>query len=127
MDNETKKQTASNPIEHVASGDCTATLLQEFDRYSQGDSDCMGSPFRKRVLQAIKESKASKAKIVMDFANMHVGAFDSGFVDGNTLTVYDVHRSAQNYVRDTFQVNVQSLSEEWGELTAKECRYGESR
>ena len=124
--NNKKEVSCNNPVEAVVSGDCAATLLQEFDRYSQGDSDYMGSPFRKRVLQAIKESKANKAKIVMDFANMHVGAFDSGFVDGNTLTVYDVHRSAQNYVKDTFQVNVQSLAEEWGELTAKECRYGES-
>ncbi len=69
-----------------------------------------------------QELNIIKTKAIMDFANMHVGAFDSGFVDGNTLTVYDVHRSAQNYVLDTYKVNVQSLAEEWGNDTAIECR-----
>jgi hypothetical protein len=66
-----------------------------------------------------------KTEAIMAFANMHVGAFDAGFVEGNTLTVYDVHRSAQNYVRDTFQVNVRSLAETWGNDTAVDCRASE--
>ena len=122
-----KQPTVASPIEAVASGDCAATLLREFDRYSQNDAEYMRSPFRARVLKSLRENDKHKARVVMDFANMHVGAFDSGFVDGNTLTVYDVHRSAQNYVKDTFNVEVKGLADEWGELTAKECRYGESR
>lgn len=102
--------------------DCALTLLKEFDLYSQDNIDYIGSNFRARVLKLIKEYKNNNAKIVMDFANMHVGAFESGFTSNNTLTIYDLHRTAQNYVRDTFQVNVKSLDEEWGELTSKECR-----
>ncbi len=107
--------------------DCALTLLKEFDLYSQGNIDYIGSPFRVRVLKLIKEYKNNNAKIVMDFANMHVGAFEAGFTSNNTLTIYDLHRTAQNYVRDTFQVNVKSLDEEWGELTSKECRYNDCK
>lgn len=60
LDDEPNEQpTVASPIEPVVSGDCAATLLKEFDLYSQDNTDYMGSPFRKRVLQAIKEYKVS--------------------------------------------------------------------
>ena len=55
----------------------------------------------------IEENKI-KSKAVMDFANMVVGAFQSGFVDKD-LTVYDLFQSARNHVKDNYNVDTDPM------------------
>jgi hypothetical protein len=58
-----------------------------------------------------------RASAVMEFANVVAGAYVAGFID-NHPTVYDIYRSAQNHVKDHYQVD----TDVWNDEHAKESR-----
>lgn len=64
-----------------------------------------------------KKSQNTKARAVMAFANMIRGAYSANFID-NHPTVYDIYRSAQNYVKDHFDFD----TENWDDELAKQSR-----
>ncbi|MFK5893175.1 MAG: hypothetical protein QM504_08150 [Pseudomonadota bacterium] len=69
-------------------------------------------------MQDIENNKL-QAKAVHDFVDSMIGAFESGFLESNTLTLAEIHRMAQNYVLDTYSVVTPLLVDEWGEDLAK--------
>ena len=64
-----------------------------------------------------------KAEAVMEFVNMLIDAFESGFIDENTLTISTLHRVAQNYCKDSLGIELPHITEQWGEDTAKLCGF----
>jgi hypothetical protein len=64
-----------------------------------------------------------KTDAIVDFVTMMIGALDSGFVTENRPTIAQIHRVAQNYVKDTYGIETPHIVEQWGEEVAKLCGY----
>lgn len=64
----------------------------------------------------------AEAAAVVDFVNMMIGSYESGFVDTCTLDLATLHRVMENHCKDSYGVDVPGLSETWGEETAMACR-----
>jgi hypothetical protein len=64
-----------------------------------------------------------KADAVNEFVCGMIGALESGFIDKNTLTLAQLHRVAQNHVKDTYSIDLPHITEQWGEDVAKLCGY----
>lgn len=62
-----------------------------------------------------------KADAVMDFVNMMIGAFDSGFVDKNNPNLSQIYQVARSHVRDSFHIEAPSIIEALGEVIAVSC------
>ena len=45
----------------------------------------------------------------------------SGFTNTNNPTLAQVYRCAQNHVKDTYGIEMQDITEAWGEDVAKMC------
>lgn len=58
-----------------------------------------------------------RASAVMEFAEIIAGAYIGGFIN-NHPTVYDIYRSAQNHVKDHYQIE----TDVWDDEHAKESR-----
>ena len=67
------------------------------------------------------EENEIKAKAVMEFVNMMIGAFNTGFVDKNNPTLSEIYQVARNYIKDSYGVEVPDIVQAWGEDLAKEC------
>ncbi|MBL4704275.1 MAG: hypothetical protein JKY54_07125 [Flavobacteriales bacterium] len=67
-----------------------------------------------------------KASAVDEFVSLMIGAFASGFTDDNSPTLADIHRIAQNHVKDNYNIMLPNLVEQWGEETAKQCGLADS-
>lgn len=86
-------------------------------RVDDGDTDVLWSdlpgfvPITDRV----------KSSVVQDFVNTMIGAFETGFVDSNTLTLATIYQVMRNHCKDEFGVEVPTLDVAWGENTAREC------
>lgn len=64
-----------------------------------------------------------KADAINNFVCMMIGALDSGFVDKNNPTLAQIHRTAQNYCKDTYDIDLPGLVEQWGAETAEMCGF----
>jgi len=62
-----------------------------------------------------------KADAINDFVSHMIGALEAGFIDENTATLAQIHRVAQNYVKDSFDIKLPHITEQWGEDVAKLC------
>ena len=65
---------------------------------------------------------SGQASAVMNFVNTQVGAFESGFIDDNEVSLYSMYRFAQHHVKDNYSVEVKSMGEQWGNEFSNECR-----
>lgn len=63
----------------------------------------------------------TKAAAVMEFVDLMIGAFESGFVNENTLNLAQLHRIAENHVKDSFNVTYAGIVERHGRELAVEC------
>lgn len=50
-----------------------------------------------------------------------IGAFESGFVDSNSLNLAELYRIAQNYIKDKYGEEIQNMRDAWGDDTYKLC------
>ncbi len=64
-----------------------------------------------------------KADAVNEFVCSMIGALESGFIDSEQLTLAQLHRVAQNHVKDSFDIEIPHLTEQWGLETAKLCGF----
>lgn len=69
----------------------------------------------------MKTENQIKADAINEFVNTMIGALEAGFVEGNNLTLAQLHRVAQNHVKDAYGIELPNLVDQWGEDTAKEC------
>ena len=65
--------------------------------------------------------KEIKSKAIMEFVNMMIGALDGGFVDKNNPTLSEIHRVAENYIKDKYGIIVPTIDDDWGEEIAELC------
>lgn len=68
-----------------------------------------------------------KAEAVMTFVNTQIGAFESGFVETNQVSLYSMYRFAQHHVKDSYVYDARLMSSVWGEKLAKEARSPEEK
>jgi len=66
-----------------------------------------------------------KAEAVINFVDLMIGAFESGFVDKNNPTLSEIHQVARNHVRDTYGEEYPPIDQRWGKELAKECGLGQ--
>lgn len=64
---------------------------------------------------------AGQASAVMNFVNTQVGAFESGCVDSNQVSLYSMYRFAQHHVKDNYGVDVKFMHDQWGGNTTSLC------
>tara|TARA_R110000822_G_scaffold219524_1_gene353670 strand:+ start:62 stop:439 length:378 start_codon:yes stop_codon:yes gene_type:complete len=83
--------------------------------------------FRNIVCQATHpiqrkvEDNQLKADAISELVNTMIGAFESGFVDRSALTLQELHRVAQNHIKDNYDIEVKGIVEEWGRDLAEKC------
>lgn len=65
--------------------------------------------------------KDAATKSVMGFVNSMIGAFESGFVDDNKLTLAELYRVAQHHLRDNYGSEIPNMRDAWGDETYKSC------
>jgi len=75
---------------------------------------------------AIEKACEREAAAVMGFVNNAIGAFESGFVDTHEVTLSQLYRAAQHYVKDSNNVDIPMIDEVWGKETAEACRTGDA-
>lgn len=66
-------------------------------------------------------SKAEEARSVESFVNSMIGAFESGFVNSNNLTLATIYQVMRNHCKDEYDTEIAPLVNVWGETTAREC------
>ncbi len=64
-----------------------------------------------------------KADAINEFVCSMIGALESGFIDSEKLTLAQLHRVAQNHVKDSFGIELPHITEQWGPEVAKLCGY----
>lgn len=69
---------------------------------------------------------AVKANAVMDHVNHIIGAYEAGFVDTPTLTLFDLYQTARNHVKDSYITITPGCNEVWGEALAEALKGGEA-
>lgn len=69
---------------------------------------------------------AVKAVAVLDFVNHIIGAYEAGFVDTPTLTLFDLYQTARNHVKDGYITITPGCHEVWGEELAEELKGSEA-
>ncbi|MBL4781750.1 MAG: Lar family restriction alleviation protein [Porticoccaceae bacterium] len=73
-----------------------------------------------------RTANLTNAGAIHEFANSMVGALERGFIDKNNCTIAEIHRIAQNHIKDRYAVEVPGLAEEWGPETARLCGFGDA-
>jgi len=69
-----------------------------------------------------KEGDELKAQAIMEFVNIQIGAFQANFAESNEVSLYSLYRFAQLHVMDNYNIEVESMTEKWGEEMATETR-----
>ena len=64
-----------------------------------------------------------KADAINEFVSMMIGARESGFIESSTLTLAELHRVAQNHCKDSLDVELPHITEQWGIDVADLCGY----
>ena len=67
----------------------------------------------------MNEENKIKAQAVQEFVEIMVGALEAGFIDTNTLTIYEAYRVAQNHCADKYGVEMPDMAAVWGDEVAK--------
>lgn len=67
-----------------------------------------------------------KGNAVKGFVNSMIGAFESGFVDDNKLTLAELYRVAQHHIKDNYGVEIPNMRDVWGEVLYLACKDGAS-
>ena len=62
-----------------------------------------------------------KAAAILEFVDMMICAFESGFTEKNNPTLSEVHGTAIYYVKDNYGVDYKDICEAWGERLAIDC------
>jgi hypothetical protein len=70
-----------------------------------------------------KHLHQTEAAAVHRFVSALIDAFESGFVETETITLAQLHRVMQNHVKDNYQVDLKHIKDEWGSDTAKACGF----
>ena len=68
----------------------------------------------------VREMRAEAVRLFVD--NL-IGAFESGFIDSNTVSLAQLHRVMQTHVEDNYQIKVPHIREAWGEWVADNCGF----
>lgn len=74
-----------------------------------------------------QELNQIKADAIMNFVDVHLGAFESGFVDSSELSLYSLHKSAQSHIVDNYSVSSQSISDKYGREFSEMCKSSKER
>lgn len=69
-----------------------------------------------------RRDKKLKSEAVMLFADNIIGAFESGFLESTSLTLSEIHRMAQNHIKDNYQAEAQTLEQAWGKELVKQLK-----
>jgi hypothetical protein len=69
----------------------------------------------------MQTEKQIKADAVSEFVNGMIGALESGFIDSPSCNLAQIHRVAQNHIKDQYGIEVPNLVDQWGKDTAKLC------
>jgi len=67
------------------------------------------------------EVKEIKSEAIMEFVDMMIGAFESGFTDKNNPTLAEIHQVARNYIKDQYKIEVNNIVQDWGADLAEDC------
>lgn len=70
----------------------------------------------------VKTHDQMKADAIMEFVNMMIGAYDSGFTDRANCTLEEVYQVARNYIKDVHHVEAPHIVEAWGLELANELK-----
>ena len=62
-----------------------------------------------------------KADAVNNFVSLMIASLESGFVDNNRPTLQQIHRVAQTHVKDSYEIELPGIVEQWGQETAELC------
>ena len=65
-----------------------------------------------------------KADAIVEFVSNMIGALESGFIDTPNCNLAQIHRVAQNHIKDNYGIDTPCLIEQWGEDVAKDCGFG---
>lgn len=88
---------------------------------SREDEDWNVLPEYAEAKQVSKEW--AEADAIGGFVNSMIGALESGFISDNKMTLAQLHRVAQNHVKDNCGIDLPNIVDQWGEETAKACGY----
>ncbi len=72
-------------------------------------------------LLRLKRLNQVKAHAIHEFVSTMIGAFESGFVDTNTLNLQQLHRIAQHHIKDNYSIDSENMADEWGQEFAEKC------
>jgi len=61
-----------------------------------------------------------KAEAVQGFVKLMCDAFMTGFIECNYLTLQELHRIAQNHIKDAYGIDAPNILEEYGRKGAIE-------
>lgn len=75
----------------------------------------------KSVIEQTKEQ--IKADGINEFVTHMIAALEAGFIDTNKATLAEIHKVMQNFCLDAYGVKLPTLTEQWGEDTAKLCGF----
>ncbi len=81
-----------------------------------------GEQRKNELLKVNKEDSELKAKAIMEFVNIQIGAFQANFVETNEVSLYSLYRFAQLHIMDNYNVEVESMTEKWGKEMEAETR-----
>ena len=73
----------------------------------------------------MKNENREKAQAVMNFVDLMIGAFESGFVDKNNPTLSEIHQVARNHVLDIYGEEYPPIDYRWSKEVAEACGLGQ--
>ncbi len=62
-----------------------------------------------------------KADAINEFVCVIIGAYESGFITQNYLTLHQLHNLTRAHIRSEFNIDLPNIVEQWGASTAKAC------
>ena len=58
--------------------------------------------------------KTAQGMAVMNFVDVQIGAFESGFIDSSDLTLFQMHQYSRQHVKDNYEMETPYFSDVWG-------------
>jgi len=71
----------------------------------------------------MQTEKQIKADAVNEFVCSMIGALEAGFIDTPNCNLAQIHRVAQHHIKDSYDIEIPHLTEQWGEDVAKLCGF----
>lgn len=108
---------------HSSKHETYMDLCRDIERavLAKASQQVRGEQAQYKEPKVLSISKKALADEVMAFVGGIVGAYEAGFVDSPVLTIGQLFQVARNHVKDSYDVDVKSLSEQMGEDFAREC------